>query len=81
MTGIFKFTRNRVLKRIVKLFFAIIAERNSENRNYNAGLFIENQFFTIQLNYAEARNQFAGFLTRLCSDVEISPTNYLDVSA
>ena len=79
MTGIFKFTGNQVLKRIVKYFFTIIGKRNSENRNYNAALFKENQIFTMQLNQAELRNEFAGFVTWSYNNVRMSSINYLHV--
>ena len=77
MAGIFRFTENQVLKRIVKFFFANIGKRNSDNRNYNAVSFKENQIFTLQLNNAEARNEFAGFVTWSCSDGWMSSFNYL----
>ena len=79
MTGIFKFTGNQVLKHIVKYFFTIIGKRDSENRNYNAASFKENQIFTIKLNHAELRNKFAGFVTWSYNDVRMSSINYLHV--
>ena len=81
MAGIFKFTGNQVLKRIVKFFFTIIGKRNLENRNYNAASFKENQIFTKQLNYAEARNEFAGFVTRSYNHEQMSSINYLYILA
>ena len=77
MAGIFRFTGNQVLKRIVKIFFANIGKRNSDNKNYNAVSFKENQIFTLQLNNAEARNEFAGFVTWSCNDGWMSSINYL----